>query len=243
MDQEKRVSKKPLIVTGLVALVATLLLALTAYVAFGGFSAAITNNSNSYSSGTLTLQEVVNGGTPCLSSPNTANGITTNINSACTSNDFGGSTSPGAEPTTPPTVTSNNVVLTNDGSLLASSMAVTPGTTCTVTGNPVGTGANALSTGSDTAGFCSKVDIQIETDNAGTYNCLYGGPSGAACPATMSNTYNLSTLATNGAITLATNVASQGSVTVVVNVGLDSSATNADQGLTATLPLTWSEAQ
>ena len=59
----------------------------------------------------------------------------------------------------------------------------------------------------------------------------------------MSNTFTLATLATNGAVTLATNVASQASETILINVALDPSASNADQGLTATLPLTWSEAQ
>ncbi len=242
MNNTQKVSKKPMLITGIVALLATVLLSLTAYTVFGGFSATITNPTNTYSSGTLTLEEVANGGTPCLSSPNTAGGITTNINSTCASNDFGGVTNPGAAPTNPATVTTNTVVLTNTGSLVAATLALTPGTTCTVTGNPVGTGANSASTGSDTTGFCSKVDIQIETDNAGTYNCLYGGPTGSACPAAMSNTYNLATFLGNGPITVGNNVSSQGSVTVIINIGLDNSATNADQGLTATLPVTWSAA-
>lgn len=242
MNDTQKVSKKPLVVSGLVALLATLMLSLTAYTVFGGFSATITNPTNTFSSGTLTLEEVANGGTPCLSSPNTTGGITTNINSACASNDFGGVASPGAAPTNPATVTANTIVLTNTGSLSAATLALTPGANCSVTGNPVGSGANSASTGSDTTGFCSKVDIQIETDTAGVFNCLYGGPTGSACPATMSNTYNLSSLIGAGPVTVGSNVASQASVTVIVNVGLDPSATNADQGLTATLPVTWSAA-
>ena len=242
-NNEKKHKRRASIITAIVAIVSSLALGLTAYVALGGFTAGIVNNNNTFSSGTLTLEEVVNGGTPCLSSPNTANGITTNINSACTSNDLGGVAVPGAEPTTPATITTTTVVLTNNGSLLASSMALTPGAICAVTGNPVGTGANALSTGSDTAGFCGKVDVQIEQDTGGIPSCLYGGPTGVACPGTMSNTFTLATLATNGAVTLAANVASQASETILINVALDPTATNADQGLTATLPLTWSEAQ
>jgi len=221
----------------IMALLATIALGVSIYSALGGFSAAIVNNGNSFSSGTLLLEEQVNGGTPCLSSPNVANGITTNINSSCTSNDYGVNPNPGESPGN---VVSNTIVLTNTGTLTAPSMTLTPSTTCTVTGNPPGTGPNALSTGSDTTGFCGKVDIQIQLGTGTTASCLYGGASGSPCPTTLSNTYTLASLATNGPITLATNVAPNSPITVVINVELDPSATNADQGLTATLPITWS---
>ncbi|MCL4448937.1 MAG: hypothetical protein M1483_03025 [Actinobacteria bacterium] len=220
------------------ALLAVAGLGLTAMVTLGGFSASIENSTNSYSSGTLLLSEG-NGATTCLSSPNSAGGITTNVNSSCTINDFGGATSPGAEPTNPPTATNTTITLTNTGSLSASALDLTPGSTCTVSPNPPGAGANASSSGHDTAGFCSKVDITIY--NSTTNYCFY--PAGAgACPA-LANTYNLSTLAGALPMSIAVPFASGASMAVVISVGLDSSATNADQGLTATLPLTWSLAQ
>ncbi len=233
-EYEKKYHKKHFWITALVALLASLALSLTAYVALGGFSATIANNGNSFSSGTLLLEEVSNGGTPCLSSPNTIGGITTNINSACAANNFGVASSPGQSPSN---ITSNTIVLTNTGSLSAATLSLTPSTTCTVTGNPVGTGANSASTGSDTLNFCSKVDIQIEQDTGGAPSCLYGGTIGAACPAAMSNTYNLATLDANGPISLATNVAPSATQTIIINVELDPTATNADQGLTVFEPI------
>ena len=226
------------------ALVAVGALGLTAAVTLAGFTATVTSPTNSYSSGTLLLSAQTNADTPCLSSANTTGGITTNVNSTCASNNFGGSTAPGAKPGGTPTA--NTVVLTNTGSLTAvAGLSLTVGG-CTVTGNPVGTGANAASTGSDTAGFCGKVDVQVEDDTvAGTPSCLYGGTVGSACPATMSNTYNLTTLAGLGSLGLKTNFApgAANARTLKIVVGLDTTATNPDQGLTATLPMTWNLAQ
>jgi len=226
------------------ALVAVGALGLTAAVTLAGFTATVTSPVNSYSSGTLLLSAQTNADTSCLSSGNTAGGITTNLNSTCLSNNLGGATSPGAAPGGTPT--SNTVVLTNTGSLTAvAGLSLTVGG-CTVSGNPVGSGANAASTGSDTAGFCGKVDVQIEDDTvAGTPSCLYGGTVGSACPATMSNTYNLSSLATAGSLGLKTNFAPglPNARHLKILVGLDTSAGNPDQGLTATLPMTWNLAQ
>lgn len=239
MDNHEQVNKKRRVhwVALVVALLATGVMSVSVYSALGGFSAAIVNNGNSFSSGTLLLEEQVNGGTPCLSSPDVAGGITTNVNSSCTADDYGTAGNPGYAPST---VVSNTVVLTNTGTLTAPSMTLTPSTTCTVTGNPPGTGPNALSTGSDTTGFCGKVDVQIQLGTGATASCLYGGTAGSPCPTTLSNTYTLATLAANGPITLGTNIAPNSPITVVINLELDPSATNADQGLTATLPITWS---
>jgi len=226
-----------------VALLGVAALGLTAVTTLAGFSASITNPTNTFSSGTLLLSELPSGKTtPCLSSPNAANGITTNVNSNCAYDNFSGSTTPGAEPGGTPV--STTVVFTNTGSLASvGGLSVLAGT-CTVTGNPPGSGANAASTGSDTTGFCGKVDVQIENDTvASSPSCLYGGTSGSACPTTMSNTYTLASLATAGSQVLKANFAAGTSQTLKITVGLDTSASNADQGLTATVPLTWSLAQ
>jgi hypothetical protein len=240
-DARRERNRKGGIVAALIGVAA---LGLTAATTLAGFSASITNPTNTFSSGTLLLSELPSGQTtPCLSSPNTAGGITTNVNSNCTYDNFSGSTTPGAEPGGTPV--STTVVFTNTGSLASvGGLSVLAGT-CSVTGNPPGgTGANAASTGSDTTGFCGKVDVQIENDTvAGSPSCLYGGTSGSACPTTMSNTYTLASLATAGSQVVKTHFAAGASQTLKITVGLDPSATNADQGLTATVPLTWSLAQ
>ena len=227
---------------GLVAaLIGVAALGLTATTTLAGFSASITNPTNTFSSGTLLLSEQ-QGVNTCLSSPNTTGGITTNVNSNCTVDNFSGSATPGAEPGGTPI--SSTITLTNTGTLTSvGGLSVLAGS-CAVTGNPPGSGANAASTGSDTTGFCGKVDVQIEDDTVpGSPSCLYGGTIGSACPATMSNTYTLASLATAGSQVLKANFAPNTPETIKIIVGLDTSATNADQGLTATVPLTWSLAQ
>jgi hypothetical protein len=65
----------------------------------------------------------------------------------------------------------------------------------------------------------------------------------AACPP-LSNTDNLATLMNAGMTTTQMSaLAKNTSATYVVTVQLDASTTNADQGLTVTLPLTWSISQ
>jgi hypothetical protein len=113
------------------------------------------------------------------------------------------------------------------------------------------TGACTQATASDAnayigadASFCNKVDVTVANTTTGaTDKCVYPSQA-AACPA-LSNTYNLSTLAstTFNAVPL-TVLAAGASATYVVTDQLDSGvATNADQGLTATLPFTWSISQ
>jgi hypothetical protein len=105
--------------------------------------------------------------------------------------------------------------------------------------------ANAY-VGSDTS-FCNKVDVTIANTTTGaTDKCVYPTLT-TVCPA-LANTYNLSTLA-SATFTAAgpgplSVLAPAGTATYVVTVQLDSGvATNADQGLTATLPFTWSISQ
>jgi len=124
---------------------------------------------------------------------------------------------------------------------------------------PAGTGATSIPVASQTPnfaypmtaaaiditqGFCGKVDVSIENDTtAGSPACVY--PSGAgACPA-LSASHTLASLAG----TLSSTPLSLGSLaagvtdTLKFTVGLDSSATNSDQGLAASMPLTWDLSQ
>ena len=80
------------------------------------------------------------------------------------------------------------------------------------------------------------------TTSGATDKCVYPTQA-AACPA-LSNTSTLAGLAstTFNAVPLTT-LAAGASATYVVNVQLDATATNADQGLTATVPFTWSISQ
>jgi hypothetical protein len=113
------------------------------------------------------------------------------------------------------------------------------------------TGACSQATASDSSGyvgsdssFCNKVDITVANMTTGaTDRCVYPSQA-AACPA-LANTNNLSNFAstTFNAVPLSV-LAAGASATYAVTTQLDSGvATNADQGLTATVPFTWSISQ
>ncbi|WP_228501966.1 hypothetical protein [Plantibacter sp. VKM Ac-2885] len=187
--------------------------------AFSGFTASINNSANSIGSGTLLLTET-QGATTCLSS---ASGTVTAANAGtCASiNKFNGTTV--AAPNVPYTST---VTLKNNGTAAASSFTLTP-SGCTTT-------ANGAVNGTDTAGFCGKVDITIQDST--TPVCVF--PAGAAtCPAP-SQSATLATLGTTP-ITLSAPLAAGATRTFTFTVMLDSSATNADQGLLASEQLLW----
>lgn len=188
------------------------------------FDATIVNSSNTFQSGTIVLKET-QGATTCLS---TGAGVdTTTNNFTCSTIDkFGGASNGNQKPGG--TAISTAVNVKNDGTINASTFTLAPGA-CTATQ----TGAYH---GSNTAGFCGKVNVTIE-DDTGAAACIY--PAGAgACPA-LSNTYNLATLVTNGTVTLAGGLNAGSTKTYTFKVQLDGSAGNDMQGLTATLPLTW----
>jgi len=210
-------------------------LGLTAATALGltPFYAQVGGTANSFQSGTLILSKTIGAGTPCLSSPNSAAGITTNINSACTGSDIGTGTTNSVSSSQSATVT-----LTNQGSIASTAGLALAASSCTVAAAPYGSSAlNPLSSGSDTAGFCSKIDVTIYN---GT-NCIYPVHTGT-CP-TISNTYNLTTLAAAGSLALASTLASGASVVLTFTTQLDTTATNADQGLVASIPLTYTLSQ
>jgi hypothetical protein len=218
-----------------VALVAVALLALTAATTMGAFSATVANPSNHFSSGTIQLEEGV-ASTTCFSTGSGSGGSVNAANDGnCSSIDDLGAAAdqvPGGTPVST-TVTVTNVG--NDGTTTASLVA----SACS---------AGAASddggyVGADTAGFCGKVDVTIANTTSGaTDRCVYPTLAGS-CPVPSS----AETLASLSSQTLGTPalsaLAAGGAATYVITVQLDASATNADQGLTATIPLTWSITQ
>jgi hypothetical protein len=218
-----------------VALGAVAALAATTVFTLGGFSASIANSSSTFSSATIQLEEG-NGTTTCYSTGTGSGGTVTatNANSTCAINDLVGTLDqvPGGTALTT-TLTFNNV-----GNHAATVASMVTGA-CTV----AGASDNSGYIGSDTAGFCGKVDVTIGNSTTGaTDKCVY--PTQAAvCPA-LSNTNTLAGLAsqTFNSVPLSS-LAAGGTASYVVNVELDSTATNADQGLAATVPFTWSISQ
>jgi hypothetical protein len=234
MPTTSRRLRRPLfvLVTAGVTSLALTSVALTA--AFGGFSAAVTNNSQAAGSGTLLLQEA-QGSTVCISTGSgttPSSSISSNANTTCPVSLFG---STNLEPGQ--TAVSATVTLSNPGTLAGSSLTLAPGT-CTAGDNTTPGGISNTYFGTDTSGFCGKIDVTIENDTtSGSPACVYPSASSAACPAP-SASGTLASLVSGGPISLP-GIASHGTATYKVSVTLDSSATNADQGLLATLPITF----
>jgi hypothetical protein len=213
------------------AIVAVVALGATAGMTLGGFSATIANPTNTFSSGTIQLEEGVNA-TTCYSTGTGAGGSVQadNTNAACAGDDLGDFTDqmPGeAESTT--------VTLTNVGNDPTTSSELVS-TACTVAAASDDTGY----VGADLAAnaFCGEVDVTIgDTTSSG---CIFP-VSASPCPA-LSNTNTLASFE-NGSYTTLSPLAAGASATYVISVEVDPAATNADQGLTATIPLTWSITQ
>jgi hypothetical protein len=229
MNARIHMRRRTAVVAG--GLLGTALLAVTTAVSLGGFTSTIVNPTNTFSSGTVVLQES-NGTTFCDSTgyagpvAGPGGSITAANSGNCTTiDDLGAPVNqgPGSAANT------QTLSLKNVGTINGSTFTVTPAACAAVAATGTG-GYN----GTDTAGFCGKVNVTIF--NTTTGNCVY--PAGAgACPA-LSNTRTLSTLGTAGALSLgALNAGS--TFSVVVTTQIDASATNIDQGLKATIPFTW----
>lgn len=206
----------------LAGLLGTTVLAVTAGVSLGGFSAGITNPTNTFSSGTVVLKETA-GATSCYST-GTGTTITAGNTANCTTiDDLGGATGQGPASA----ATTQLLTLTNAGSIDGSTFTVSPGSCGAAS-------AGGTYAGTDTSGFCGKVNVTVHNDTAN--KCLY--PAGAgACP-TLAATSTLAGLGSAGALSIgALNAGS--STAITVKTQLDTSATNIDQGLTASMPFTW----
>ncbi len=213
------------------AIVAVVALGATAGMTLGGFSATIGNPTNKFSSGTIQLEEGVNA-TTCYSTGTGSGGSVqaNNTNASCSGDDLGDFTDqmPGETETT-------SVTLTNVGNDPTTSSELVS-TACSVAAASDDTGY----VGADLAGdaFCGEVDITIADSTASS--CIYP-VSASACPA-LSNSDTLASFE-NGSYTTLSPLAAGASATYVISVEVDPGATNADQGLTATIPLTWSITQ
>ncbi len=223
--------------TGLiVSLTAVAALAATAALTLGGFSAGITNSTSTFSSATVQLKES-NGTTTCWSTGTGAGGSVTaaNSNTTCSINALVGTLDqvPGG------TQLTTTLTFTNVGNYSANVVQMAT-SACSVGPASDDTGY----VGSDTAaGFCGKVDVTIGNTTTGAADKCVFPTQAAACPG-LSNTNTLAGLASQSfsAVPLST-LAAGASATYVVNVELDSTATNIDQGLTATVPFTWTISQ
>jgi len=218
------------------ALAAVAALGMTTSLTLGGFSASISNSASTFSSATVQLEES-NGSTTCYSTGTGTGGsvVAANSNTTCTINGLIGTLDqvPGG------TALTTTLTFTNVGNHAVTVATLVMGTCTQATASD----ANAY-VGSD-ASFCNKVDVTIANSTTGaTDKCVY--PTQAAvCPA-LANTSNLALLAsqTFNAVPLSLPIPAGATAIYVVTVQLDNGvATNADQGLTATLPFTWSIAQ
>jgi hypothetical protein len=209
----------------LAGLLGTTVLAVTAGLSLGGFSAGITNPTNSYSSGTVVLKEAA-GATSCFSTGAGTTVTAANTANCTTIDDFGGPINQGPGSA----VTTQVLNLTNVGTINASTFTVAPGA-CTSAA-----AANTAPYAGTDAAFCGHVDVTIQNDTTGTPSCVY--PAGAgACPA-LSTTYNLTTLGASPALSLGA-LAAGASDKFTVKTQIDAATTNADQGLAASVPFTW----
>jgi len=219
---------------GLVAaLAAVLALTSTASVSFAGFSAQIVNSNNTFSAGTMQLQET-SGAINCYSTGSGGGGtVGTNSATCATINKLVGTLDqvPAGSPLT------TTITMKNNGTIAATLESLGFGS-CTAA---AASDANSY-VGSDTSGFCGKVDFSVGISG----KCLYPANAAASCPATPTSSGTLSGAATLGSITQAstpgmTVLAAGATQAYTFTVMLDSSATNADQGLAASMQMTWNQ--
>jgi hypothetical protein len=218
-----------------VALVAVALLGITAGTTLGAFSATVANPTNQLSSGTIQLKEGV-GSTTCFSTGTGSGGSVGPANAATCSgiDDLGAAVDqvPGGTPV------STTVTVTNVGNDATTTAALVAGT-CSAEAAADDGGY----VGADTTGFCGEIDVTIADTTSGASDaCAFPTQTGS-CPAPSS----ADTLASLSSQTLTTPalapLGAGASATYVITVQLDAGATNSDQGLSATIPLTWSITQ
>ena len=218
------------------ALVAVAALSSTAAITFAGFSAQIVNNANTFSSGTMQLEEN-QGATFCYSTGSGAGGPVGTNSANCSINKLTGTLSqvPGGTPL------STSITMTNNGTIGATlDSLVFAACSAAAASN-----ANGY-VGTDTSGFCGKVDFEVSLGTTAAGNHCLIPASTSPCPTTPANT---ATLASVGGTTINNSTATEpltllaagASQAYTFTVMLDTSATNADQGLTASQTMTWNQ--
>jgi hypothetical protein len=221
---------------GLIASAAVVVaLSVTASMTLGGFTASISDQSSKFTTATLQLEEGA-GATTCYTTGTGTGGTvaSANTNSSCAINVLTGTLDqiPGG------TSLTTTITLTSAGNKNATSATLTAGSCSAAAASD-----DHSYVGNDLAGFCGMVDVTIANTTTGaTDKCVYPTQAGT-CPS-LSSTYTLASLASQTFNTTPLSIPVSGTnATYVISVQLDSSATNADQGLAATLPFTWSISQ
>jgi hypothetical protein len=204
----KRLRFTPLALT--TVLLSAGLLSMSVTGTLSGFTAAITNSTNTVTTGSLVLQEGVgsNATSFTCTSVDGAN-ITSNASTCATINKFGGT---GYQTMVPGATVTQNVTFKNSGTLNASTFMLAP-TACTQTA--VG------STSGSATDLCAKLALVV-TQSGSPATTVYSGPLSG-----FTASKSLTTLSAGA------------STTFTFAVTLDANATNAYQGLQASVPMTW----
>ena len=217
-----------------IATLGVVALSTTAMTSLAGFSAQIVNNSNTFSAGTMQLEES-QGLSTCYSTGSGLGGAVSAANSAtCTINKLVGTLDqyPAGTPLT------TTVTMKNTGNISATLESLVFGSCSAAASSD-----NGGYTGTDVLGFCGKVDFSVGTST----KCLYPANATAACASTPMSAGTLSGVATvatfNQSSTPGMTILGPGATQAYIfTVMLDPSATNADQGLTASMVMTWNQA-
>jgi len=230
MAIRKRLSTRRWVPAG-AAILATAALAVTTAVTISGFSAQVVNNANTFSSGTMQLEES-SGSTTCYSTGNGSGGTVGTNSANCSINNLVGT----LDQVPAGTPLSTTITLTNVGSSAAALESLVMGP-CSAGPAPDDNGY----VGSDITGFCGKVDFSIGISG----KCIYPSNANAGCPGlpTAAGTLGAvagTTFSANSTPPL-TLLGAGSSQAYTFTVMLDQSATNADQGLQASMAMTWSQ--
>ena len=214
------------------ASLAVVALSTTAMTSLAGFSAQIVNNSNTFSAGTMQLEES-QGATNCFSTGSGSGGTVGTNSATCAINKLVGTLDqvPAGTPLT------TTITMKNNGNVSGSLESLVFSACSAAAASDA-----ATYVGSDTAGFCGKVDFSVGI----AAKCLYPANAAAACPATPVSSGTLSGAATVGTITNSSTpgmvlLAPGASQAYTFTAMLDTSATNADQGLAASMTMTWNQ--
>ena len=175
-----------------------------------GFAASITNSNNTAATGALVMQEQSSDATPITCLSTDGGSVSTNTATCSTINKFGGSTT-----MIPGQTVTTAITIKNVGSVAASTFTLTPGTTCAQ-----GTNGSLNGTATD---LCAKLNVVIKSGSAVVFSGTAASLAGAAA----------------SAITMPAAPAAGASVPFSIAVTLASTAGNTYQGLSASLPLTW----
>lgn len=215
-----------------VAFLATAALAVTTAISVSGFSAQVVNNASTFSSGTMQLEES-SGSVICYSTGTGSGGTVSTTNSAnCSINNLVGT----LDQVPAGTPLSTTITMTNVGSSNASLESLAMGT-CSVAPAADDNGY----VGSDTTGFCGKVDFSIGISG----KCIYPANATAGCPGLPTSGGTLGAVAgttfTSNSTPPLSLLNAGNSQAYTFTVMLDQSATNADQGLAASMTMTWNQ--